>query len=194
MTDQGSESPKSPLQPPVTNTKDAVLDISKKRSHEDISKDGDDFAQNFVTVKAEAESMDGLPQSHTARSHLGTNPGSQQMPPPPVPAEDGMRAPTKPPQSGQGSQRIEQSQTGSTQMMSSLNIESRSNRNEAETGEDDIQSSNSPPGADSDVELEAFDWVDLEQRYHDKVSELQMKEDGIMEEFGALCNVCALPD
>jgi hypothetical protein len=50
------------------------------------------------------------------------------------------------------------------------------------------------PATEPDEKIVDFDWIDLEQRYHDKMHELDEKEVEIFNRFGALTQACVLLD
>jgi hypothetical protein len=56
--------------------------------------------------------------------------------------------------------------------------------------EEDIAEQPDSPMLDSEPQdqIEAFDWDELQCRYHKKMGELNAKEDGIMNEFNGLCD------
>jgi len=55
--------------------------------------------------------------------------------------------------------------------------------------EDDALSSNESDLGEPDEPIEDFDWMHLEQRFHDKVKELNDNERAILAEFNNLCSV-----
>lgn len=117
-----------------------------------------------------------------------TNAHSHSMPPPLIPASSMPPPSQKPPPSGQQSQnsqpRTQQHETGASETQDD-NLQSSGDV----TVSDDTESSESPFIGDARDELENFDWKDLEQRYHDKIHELNSKESEIMMEFDKLCSV-----
>ena len=55
--------------------------------------------------------------------------------------------------------------------------------------DEDVQSPGSPTLSDPQDKIEDFDWNDLQQRYHDKIAQLDAMEHSILGEFGKLCDV-----
>lgn len=55
--------------------------------------------------------------------------------------------------------------------------------------DEDAQSPGSPTLSDPQDKIEDFDWNDLQQRYHDKIAQLDATEHSILGEFGKLCDV-----
>lgn len=196
MSDTETQSLQSSRPQAAAKSEDMSQNISKKRSDEDISKDENKQPQSSVTLRGDVETANDLPTFNAANAQPELDSDIDQMPPPPRPASGEIKSSQRQAQSGQRLQDAQQSQTGSTQMMSSLNIESQTDKATADADpmddashSDDMDSSSSCHTADPHAELEAFDWIDLQQRYHDKVLELQTKEDSILQDFGLLCNV-----
>ena len=115
------------------------------------------------------------------------------LPPPPPPASSKQGRSQKPPVSVQGSVNAQDAQSQTAQ---SANATQGSERRQAtrsstsETMSNESDSSGSFDLGDPEDRIEDFDWDGLHQRYHAKMGGIAETEQGIMDEFGRLCDVC----
>lgn len=108
----------------------------------------------------------------------------------------------QPPRSGQGA--VQNTQTQQTSCAKPKNsTQTSSNQKQADAKDDG--STDEEKEDDDDAEqldslmadsepqeqIDAFDWSDLEQRYHNKMRELNTQEADIVNEFNAICDECS---
>lgn len=168
---------------------------SKKRSHEDIIAETDPI-QSSATIVGDVDLLDSqnepsIPQANPPASEFpSTLAHTMDRPVTPVPS---MPPPSnKPPQSAQ---RVPKSQVTQQQTPESEGLATRTARktqsSDETIGNHDEERSQDIPSSPSDPqdEIEDFDWSDLQLRYHNRMIELNAKEQGIFAEFNDLCGV-----
>lgn len=194
-SDLSSESTESSAQgafrssPPLPNTDQTAIEepsaMNKKRSHDEIDiKDENMFASSATMVGDPASSA--VPPKPADQSN-STKPSTsaQIMLPPPVP-NSSMNAPfATTPTSAQISLRPELSKPGSAKPTLEHRQKAPSPEPESSPEMDDVDGAPSGPHD----QIKDFDWRDLDQRYHNKMNELDQQESDALSEFQHLCQV-----
>ena len=215
----GPESPQStsqttlsfPSSPPVARQSDSRDEMSppgRKRSRDDVQ-DEKDRVENSATVVNENElhASQVKPSSSQVDSSttLPSTTAAKKMAPPPVPKSLITPRASEPPPSGQGVSKLQHSQLptqqakGQSQQVpappldkasedSAAAMHKRTNSDDTIADESEAESE-SPTPSEPQIRIDAFNWSELEQRYHDKMAELDLNEQGIYHEFHDLCSV-----
>lgn len=156
---------------------------SKKRSHEDMSKD------NTASVTEDIDEKKLLPESLTVLSRQLTPP----MAPPKTIKYDMLPPTQKPPHSGQSgpANLLSQNQpantvTGNSETQKKVPEDVKDDDVDEDTDDDDSpESLNSNPAN----QISAFDWKELDAKYHKQEEIWAAEEQKAFQEFNQLCNV-----
>ncbi|KAK0352805.1 hypothetical protein LTR02_015307 [Friedmanniomyces endolithicus] len=185
--------------PPVempTNAKKEAAQLSRKRSHEDMS------ASNDAIRDSKTDRPNEPDHNKLANSPLGklaTEPPKIPMPttmPPPAGKPASTMAPpsSRPPQSGQGCQTAQVTPIGPTQQQTvpkpiAPSPQRADEGSEATIPDDASSDGGFPTPSEPHDRIADFDWTDLERRYHHRMDELGATEHQIYDEFNQLCDV-----
>jgi hypothetical protein len=177
----------------AADVNDKSQNVSRKRSYDETIKSENGPQDTSTTASPHVEPLQDV--SHPIDQQI-LDPDKEKMPPPGVEATQQVDSSQWPPQSGQDSQAPRTAQTGSTQFMAELNTDAQEGKlakDKAATVEtalrDRTESNASSSANDPETELEEFNWIDLEERYHSRMKEIEVEESAMMLEFGNLCNV-----
>ena len=184
-------SPSVPSSPPQTDEaqEDVKQSPSRKRSHDEMNVDvkgvidastipsGEVDAitvkSSFVKTQDSASTMANPAAHSTSSLPVQTLSDSSKMPPPSqIPLRSGQREPngqTIKAKHSHGAAAIEQSNHSKDEAMS----------------DEPTSSFDSEP----QDEIQDFDWVDLQQRYHDQMKQHDTNEQEILQEFSSFCDV-----
>lgn len=178
------------------------LSPSRKRSHEEMNVDSEDSERNPKSENAKTENVhdssstavneelrtatDNEPNSDFAKI---SSTSAHTMPPPPLPVQKKSSPSEEPPQSAQGSQKLQPGASTSGQQNPELVEIGNEDLNSDEAMSDDADPSQSPVAGMPKDKIEDFDWLELHERYHTKMEELNADGDSIMAEFEHLCKV-----
>ena len=191
-----SSPPSSPTvveaEPSLHVAKSEQSSPSRKRSHEEMSyADTKEDAGITVDQNDPGTSNSGLVQKDNAPSPTQmSNTNAHSMPPPATPASN-MPPPkmvsAKPKTTGHSSQ---EGQSDGGQIVAKLDEQPNGCKSNQEDSSSDKTEADDPPLADDPADvLEAFDWADLQQRYHDRMGALNDSEGAILRDFERLCSV-----
>lgn len=164
---------------------------SRKRSHDDMN-----AADASQAAPASSVTLLGDDYQHAFQSNITSQTPwtAAKMPsavahtivPPQVQPSRSLPSSQRPPQSAQKSISAKLTQEMPPPLMKPIHDKPEPmDEDVEEDGEADDPSTPSEP----QDPLEVFAWRDLEQRYHDKIRELNLVEDGIIDEFDKLCDV-----
>ncbi|KAK6398025.1 hypothetical protein LTR65_003105 [Meristemomyces frigidus] len=192
-----STSPRSspPLgsSPPVAkpvNREDAMPLPSRKRSREDMRGDGEHVAETSATAVDDSDLRPSQVKPSDSQVDTKITPAHNMLPPKP-PALSMLPPALRPPHSGQGTSKpqAQQPQAPIASKASEKAAESTQEQpNSDDTIPDDDLSAGSSTPSEPQDRIEAFDWQQLQQRYHEKMHELDADEQAIFAEFNSLCN------
>ncbi|KAK3714736.1 hypothetical protein LTR37_007716 [Vermiconidia calcicola] len=185
-----------PSSPPVVkeNISQDMPPATGKRPHEEmiiVPEEAEDSSATFVG-EGEATTSQSRQVIKTTDPPSTFKPSTQahSMPPPQSPASSMGPPSQKPPRSGQGTVSAQSSQSpparpGSTQHDAAKQQKPISDVSD-ESSDDTVESDSAQ--VDPQAKIENFDWQDLQQRYHDKIAELDATEHNILGEFNSLCD------
>ncbi|KAK1058574.1 hypothetical protein LTR74_013297 [Friedmanniomyces endolithicus] len=184
--------------PPVempTNAKKEAAQLSRKRSHEDMSA-SNDAIRDSKTDRPNEPDHNKLPNSQLGKpaTEPPKIPPPTTMPPPAGKPASTMAPPSsRPPQSGQGSQTAQTTHTAPTQQQTAPKpitpSHQRANESSEATIPDDASSDGISTPSEPHDRIAEFDWTDLERRYHRRMDELGATEHQSYDEFNQLCDV-----
>ncbi|KAK4550020.1 hypothetical protein LTR36_002987 [Oleoguttula mirabilis] len=190
-----STSPRSspPLgsSPPVAkpvNREDAMPLPSRKRSREDMRGDGEHVAETSATAVDDSDLRPSQVKPSDSQVDTKITPAHNMLPPKP-PALSMLPPALRPPHSGQGTSKpqAQQPQAPIASKASEKAAESTQEQpNSDDTIPDDDLSAGSSTPSEPQDRIEAFDWQQLQQRYHEKMHELDADEQAIFAEFNSL--------
>ena len=187
-----SSPPSSPpvVKPEPVNTQQVP---SRKRSREEMNAESDNHNDSSATIEGTIDRVPSQGHPGTEKTDLPAksmaSAAAHSMPPSKAPISSMPPPSQKPPRSGQGSQYADaqsQWQAETTQRNGGLNDV---NSDEDDMSGDELENAETQTTSDPKDNLVQFDWVDLEQRYHDKMNELTEEEASIMAEFQELSTV-----
>jgi hypothetical protein len=180
-----------PISPPGDETR--PLQSSKKRSSEHLN-DAEDIPPSSKTMVGDSSSQ----QAEIARM-VSTQPSmeahNKTIPLPPL--FNATSRATPPSGQGHAGGQSSSSRTMRSDETSKPSVDTTENAQKDHNGSDDSSNSSSStisPATEPDEKIVDFDWIDLEQRYHDKMHELDDKEDETFNQFSALIQACVLLD
>lgn len=173
---------------------------TRKRSHEEMHDKVNDVPESSTTVIGDdnATSQDAQDKKDLSSSVSKSSAAVTNMGPPALPPKATYQ---KPPHSAQSSvPNTQTQQTSGAKSNTKIQTSSTENQHNAkddgstdgeEEDDDDAEQPDSPmPDSEPQEQIEAFDWSDLEQRYHYKMGELNRQEADVMNEFNTLCDEC----
>ena len=194
----GDKTPSPPSSPPEVASA-TMPTTTRKRSHEEMNRKGSDVPESSATVIGDLDAatsqttQDKEETSVPSVSESSTQ--SKSMGPQPLPSNT---ASQKPPHSGQDAvpkTQTPQATDTTTRKEATVSASEQHGANgdsssDGEVNDDDVTEQPDSPILDSEPQdqVDAFNWRDLEQRYHDKMEELNAQEKSIMNEFNGLCD------
>lgn len=190
--------------PLVESARSTTPPVTRKRSQEEMNgkamktqePDSGTIVDNTDAASTQIKQDKNEPSSLS--STLKPSGSTSSMLPPPLPASSSTSQ--KPPRSGQGSTASTQSsQPRDTEAKDVTDAPATTQKadNEAtgddSTDNDEASEPDSPELSEPYERIEIFDWNELQQRYHDKTSQLHSEEAGIVDEFHGLCDASLHP-
>ena len=195
-TERNSSPRSSPLSsPPVVNS-DASQEMpsaTRKRSHEDMSTESADVNDSSATAVGDVDAQTKQDMSsNVASGTVKPSTSAHTVLPPSAHTSSVLPPSQKTPRSGQGS-----AQSQDPQPLPSTVANAKGRKGSRDSGSNDSmneepESPDSLAMSDPQEKIEDFDWNDLQQRYHDKIAQLDATEQSILAEFGSLCDVSAV--
>ncbi|KAK5133275.1 hypothetical protein LTR08_008009 [Meristemomyces frigidus] len=181
----------------------------RKRSRDD-DQDDHDKVENSATAMGEDELHASQIKPSNSQVASSTTPMSaiptKDMAPPPVPASSMPPPALQPPPSGQGAlksqaprsqpqtqqpkkqpQRLHAPSSDKARETPTTSVQKRTNSDDTVADESEAESEGATTPSEPQITIARFDWNDLQQRYHDKMRELDLKEQDVYEEFETLC-------
>ena len=186
----------SPSSSPPEAGSPKMAPATRKRSHEEMNAKSKD-AQASSNVAVEDDNTAKSQRKHTeddASSSATMKPDnvSSSMPPPSLPASKVLSQ--KPPRSGQRSvlstQALQQGEkVDAVPDDSNPGQDTHSNQHSSTDGEDEEDDElDAPTSSEPEHAIDDFDWSDLQERYHDRMKQLDDQESTIINEFNSLCD------
>lgn len=187
-----SPSNSPPLKEEQPDTKAANFASSRRRSHEDTSTASEHVDQKSQSAMNEPQAnpvkVQGLEKTPELPNHDTASVAAHAIPPPPAAGQ--MPPPSMRPQrSRQGSRTNPHPEPIAKAAEGPAETSQQRDPSGEDAMSDDVGMCESTTFGEPREQIENFNWQDLEQRYHDKMGQLNAEENDIMVEFDQLCNV-----